>query len=523
MRPPHLAEGMLHTDEYQLTMGQVYFHRGLHERRAQFDYFFRSYPDYGEHQAGYAVAAGLEWLLEWMASTVFTTEDVDLLRSQRTTAGAPRFDERYLSWLEGRGFDELVVKAVPEGRVVHANVPIVVVQGPLAMAQVLETALLNRLNYQTLIATKASRVKEAAREGIVLDFGMRRGPDYGARAGSRAALIGGCDYSSNVGLSHQVGFDPKGTHAHSLVQVFMALGMGELEAFRAFAEDHPDECVLLVDTIDTLESGIPNAIVVFDELSAAGHTPVGVRLDSGDLAYLAIRASQTLDAAGYPAVSIVLSSDLDELAIWQILSQIDVEAPRYGVDPKALARRLTYGVGTRLITSAGHSALNGVYKLVAVEDDSGAWTPAIKVSENPSKIPAPGEKDVWRVYDERGLATADLISISGEALEGPGDLPILHPHRLGVSRVLRRSAISGLEPLLETVFHHGARVGDSPTISDMRRRRQDDLERLDPGVRRIVNPHIYHVSLSEGMKALQQQLIASARDEITEPAPAGGG
>lgn len=514
MRPPHIAEGMLHTDEYQLTMSQVYFRRGIHERRAEFDFFFRSYPDYGEHQAGYAVAAGLEWLLEWMAATVFTDEDIAALHSQTTAVGVPRFDDDFLEWLRGRGFDDLSVKAVPEGRIVHAHVPIVVVQGPLAMAQILETALLNRLNYQTLIATKASRVKEAARGGLVLDFGLRRGPDYGASAGSRAALIGGCDFSSNVGLSHQMGFDPKGTHGHSLVQVFMALGMGELEAFRAFAETHPDECVLLVDTIDTLESGIPNAITVFGELTDGGHVPVGVRLDSGDLAYLAIRASQLLDEAGFPDVSIVLSSDLDELAIWQILSQIDVEAPRYSVDPAALAARLTYGVGTRLITSAGHSALNGVYKLVAVDDGHGDWAPAIKVSENPSKVPAPGEKEVWRVYDERGLATADLISLVGEDFDGSDDIPVLHPHRLGVSRVLKRDSISGMEKLLETVFEHGSRVGQVPTTEEMRARRQADLDRLDPGVRRIVNPHIYHVSLSQRVKTLQQELIDRAREGI---------
>ncbi|NND85229.1 MAG: nicotinate phosphoribosyltransferase, partial [Acidimicrobiia bacterium] len=290
-------------------MAQVYYRQGLHERRARFDWFFRSYPDYGEHQAGYAITAGLEWLLEWMEETVFTADDIAALAAQRAPSGAPRFDEDFLSWLDGRGFDAIRIDAVPEGRVVHAHVPTVIVDGPLAMAQILETALLNRLNYQTLIATKASRVKEAARQGAVLDFGMRRGPDLGASAGSRAALIGGADHSSNVEVSHLFGFDPKGTHAHSLVQVFMALGDGELEAFRAFASRYPDECVLLVDTVDTLQSGIPNAITVFRELEAAGHRPVGVRLDSGDLAYLAIRSAQLLDAAGFPDVSIVLSSD----------------------------------------------------------------------------------------------------------------------------------------------------------------------------------------------------------------------
>lgn len=514
MTPPHLSAGILATDQYQLTMAQVYFRQGLHQRHARFDWFFRSYPDYGEHQAGYAITAGLEWLVEWMERTVFTADDVAALAAQRTAGGDPRFDDDFLSWIEGRGFDDLRVHAVPEGRVVHAHVPIVIVDGPLAMAQILETALLNRLNYQTLIATKASRVKEAARQGAVLDFGLRRAPDLGGAAGSRAALIGGADHSSNVEVSNLLGFDPKGTHAHSLVQVFMALGMGELEAFRAFAGRYPDECVLLVDTVDTLESGIPNAITVFRELEADGHVPVGIRLDSGDLAYLAIRSAQMLDDAGFPEAGIVLSSDLDELAIWQILSQIDVEAPRYGVDPRRLAARLTYGVGTRLITSAGHSALNGVYKLVAIEGDGGGWLPAIKVSENPVKVPTPGEKEVWRVYDERGLATADVIGVAGEDLDGTSDLPVLHPHRAGVRRTIPADRISSVESLLEPVFADGARIGAPSSVAEMRARRDADLARLDTGVRRIVNPHIYHVSLTERMKQLQASLIEDARDGV---------
>ena len=231
-------------------------------------------------------------------------------------------------------------------------------------------------------------------------------------------------------------------------------------------------------------------------------------------AYLAIRSAELLDDAGFPEVSIVLSSDLDELAIWQILSQIDVEAPRYGVDPRALAARLTYGVGTRLITSAGHSALNGVYKLVAVADDAGDWVPAIKVSENVVKVPTPGEKEVWRVYDERGLATADVIGLGGEDLAGTDDFPILHPHRAGVRRTIPRERISAIESLLEPVFVHGSRTGDVASIAEMRARRDADLNRLDTGVRRIVNPHIYHVSLTERMKDLQQSLVDEARDSV---------
>jgi nicotinate phosphoribosyltransferase len=350
---------MLFTDQYQLTMAQLYWRYGLHERPARFDYFFRRYPDYGRHQAGYTVFAGLGWLLEWMESTRVTAEELEYLRGQRRADGERRFDDGFISWLaDTGGFEQISVRAVAEGRVVHAVAPIAVAEGPLAMAQILETSFLNHLNYQTLIATKASRIAEAARGAPVLEFGMRRGPDVGTNAGARAALIGGANFTSNVGMSAVLGVDPKGTHAHSMVQLFMALGEGEIGAFRAYADVYPDECMLLVDTIDTLESGIPNAITVFDELRARGHEPLGIRLDSGDLAYLAIQAARMLDDAGYPDTRIVLSSELDELAMWQIIAQITEEAPRYGVDPDAMTARLIYGVGTRLISSHGYSVVS---------------------------------------------------------------------------------------------------------------------------------------------------------------------
>ncbi len=501
------SQGMLFTDQYQLSMAQLYFKNGLHERLAQFDYCFRTYPDYGRHQAGYGVFAGLETLLDWMTDVRFTAEDLDLLRSQTGVAGAPVFADDFLEWLEAAGdFGGIEMRAIPEGRVVHPLAPLVIVQGPLAMAQILETSLLNHLNYQTLIATKASRVHEAGRGGMVLEFGMRRGPAEGANAGTRAALIGGADFSSNVGMSHELGLPPKGTHAHSMVQVFMALGEGELGAFRAYAEAYPDDCVLLVDTIDTLESGVPNAIEVFGELRKGGHRPLGIRLDSGDLAYLAIQAARMLDDAGFEEVGIVLSSNLDELAIWQILAQIREEAPRYGVDPERLTGRLTYGVGTRLIASQGHAALDGVYKLVAFHDE-GEWVPAIKVSESPEKIPIPGDKRLWRVYDRRGNATADVVGMVGEDLQNGSPLVLHHPFRTSVHRVLEPGDVARVEPLHIPVFSGGERREASPSIEEMRRRRLDDLERLDPGVRRLVNPHIYHVSLTESMKRLQEDLV----------------
>ncbi len=507
------AEGILFTDQYQLTMAQVYYRMGLHEQLVQFDHFFRNCPHYGTHQAGYCVNAGLEWLLNWMRQSHFRDEDLHYLRGQRGRAGTPLFHEDFLRWLRANGnFDGISMRAIPEGRVVHPHVPLTVVQGPLAMAQILETSLLNHLNYQTLIATKAALIHDVGRGRLLLEFGLRRGQDKGANAGARAALIGGADFSSNVGISHLLGYPPKGTHAHSMVQLFMALGLGELGAFRAYAEVYPDDCVLLVDTINTLESGIPNAIKVFEELRRKGHEPAGIRLDSGDLAYLSIQAARMLDEAGFPDTSIVLSSELDEMVIWQIITQITEEAPRYGVEPDRLIRRLVFGVGTRLITSYGAPALGGVYKLVAVHKD-GRWQPAIKISESPDKTPNPGYKHVWRVYDRRGKATADLLSLEDEDPRTMDHIVLRHPSDHTRHRTLDRSDISSIEPLLVDVLREGRLVYDLPTIEDMRALRTSDVERLDPGVRRLINPHIYHVSLTQRLWELKQALIESVTAE----------
>ncbi len=504
-----MAEGFLFTDMYQLTMAQLYFRMGLHEKHAQFDHFFRSYPDYGMHKAGYCINAGLEWLLDWMAEAAVTPRDLDFLRAQQSSTGQRLFDDAFLGWLGRNGtFDGITMQAIPEGRVVHPNVPLTVVQGPLAIAQILETPLLNQLNYQILIATKAAQIRESGRGQLMLEFGMRRGPGKGANAGARAALIGGADFTSNVGISAVLGYPPKGTHAHSMVQVFLALGGTELDAFRAYAETYPDDCLLLVDTINTLESGMPNAITVFEELRAKGHRPVGVRLDSGDLAYLSIQAARMLDAAGFPDTSIVLSSQLDEVTIWQIITQIQEEAPRYGVDVDRLLKRLVYGVGTRLITSAGDSALDGVFKLVAMCDD-GEWVPAIKVSDSPDKTPNPGHKRVWRVYDAQGQATADLLSLDDEDPREEARVTFRHPADQHKSRTLAGEEISRIEPLLVDVLQEGRRVYDLPTLEDMRARRREDVGLLHSGVRRLLRPHIYHVSLTQRLWDHKQALIES--------------
>lgn len=505
MAPGPLAYGPLFTDLYQLTMAQLYFRMGLAERPAQFDHFFRSYPDYGRHQAGYCVGAGLEWLVAFVQQARFGPAELEVLAGYRSQTGSPLFAEDFRRWLgEVGGFEGLTLRAVPEGRVVHAGTPMTVVEGPLAMAQILETPLLNHLNFQTLIATKASRVAEAARGGTVLEFGMRRAADRGANAATRAALIGGAAFSSNVGISHELGLAAKGTHAHSMVQVFMALGEGELGAFRAYAEVYPDDCLLLVDTVDTLESGVPNAIRVFEELRRRGHRPVGIRLDSGDLAYLAIQAARMLDDAGFGDTSIVLSSALDELAIWQILAQIEVEAPRYGVDADRLIARLAYGVGTSMAVSDGDPSLDGVYKVVAVRDD-GRWRPAIKRSDTPAKMVNPGAKRLWRVYDERGRATADLIALADEEPKAP--LELHHPTLPAVQRTLPQERISGVEELHVTVLEEGRVVTELGGIEEARARRLADLDRLDPGVRRLVNPHVYHVSLTRELVELKQRLL----------------
>ncbi|MCA9968709.1 MAG: nicotinate phosphoribosyltransferase [Anaerolineales bacterium] len=504
------AEGLLFTDLYQLTMAQLYFRMGLHDRPAQFDHFFRSYPDYGQHQAGYCISAGLEWLLDWMQRAHARDADVEFLRAQTGQTGARLFDDDFLAWLRQHGhFGRLTLRAIPEGRVVHPNVPLTVVQGPLATAQLLETPLLNMLNYPTLIATRAARISHAGRGRPVLEFGMRRGHERGVNAGARAALIGGASFTSNTGLSQVLGYPPKGTHAHSMVQLFMALGEGELGAFRAYADVYPDDCLLLVDTINTLESGVPNAITVFEDLRRKGHEPIGIRLDSGDLAYLSVQAAKMLDKAGFPNAQIVLSNQLDEMTLLQILTQIGDEARRNGTDADAIVNRLVYGVGTNLITSAGDSALDGVYKLVATQDAAGAWLPAIKISENPVKTPNPGMKQVWRVYDWRGHATADLLSLAAEDPRQADPLTLRHPTDAGIFRALPQSAITEIEPLLQTILQDGKLVAELPPLDDLRARREADLRRLDAGVRRLLHPHIYHVSLTPALWQLKQELIAA--------------
>jgi nicotinate phosphoribosyltransferase len=502
----------LSTDAYQLTMAQLYFRFGLHERRVHFEHFFRSYPDYGDHQAGYCVAAGLGPFVDWVTTTQATAVDVDALRSHRSRSGERLFGEDFCTWFSSADFAGLAISAAPEGRVVHPNTPITVVEGPLALAQILETPLLNRLNFATLIATKAARVTEATRGRPVLEFGMRRAAAEGADAASRAAIVGGAATTSNAAVGYELGVTPAGTHAHSMVQLFLALGEGEQAAFDAYADVYPDDTVLLVDTVDTLDSGIPNAIATFERLRRAGHRPLGIRLDSGDLAFLAVQAARELDSAGFPDAVIVLSSQLDELTIWQIVAQIADEARRNGADPDGVIDRLVFGVGSRLASSAGDPSLDGVYKLVAVED-GGNWVPAMKRSDSPVKVLNPGRKRLWRVYDDRQRATADVLSTVDEVLTPGSDLHLHHHARPDVSRTIAADRWSRADEVLVPVLDDRGLVyaGGPEALGDLTaaaKRRDDDIEALDPGVRRLVRPHTYHVSITDEVFDLKRRLLS---------------
>ena len=502
-----VTEGFLFVDQYELVMAQLYFKMGLHEHQVQFEHFFRDYPDYGSHKAGYCINAGLEWFVDWMQNTSVTESDIALLKESKTALGNRLYSDDFLKWLKENGnFSRLNLKSIPEGRVIHPNVPITVVNGQLAIAQLIETALLNQINYQILIATKASRIKEIVKNQPVIEFGARRGHDRGANAGARAALIGGADFSSNVGISYQLGFPAKGTHAHSMVQMFLALGKSELDAFEAFADLYPDDCILLIDTIDTLDSGLPNAVKVFEKLKRKGHSPVGIRLDSGDLAYLTIKCAAYLDKSGFPDTKIVLSNELDELRIWQILSQIKKESHYSGVDADKVINRLIFGVGTNLITSSGDSALSGVYKIAAVKDN-GVWLPTLKLSESSKKMTLPGEKQIWRIIESSGKATADLICKANENPGSSDNLVLINVLKDDERREISKKNILKLESLLVDIISDGKIKYEFPSIRQIRETRENDLNNLDFGVRRLINPHYYQVSISEEILELKKTLM----------------
>ena len=470
------------TDLYELTMAYGFYRHKKHEEEAVFDIFFRQ-----NKLITYSLAAGLQQAMDYLLNWRFSAEDMDYLRSLKL------FEEGFLRYLEKMRFTGDVY-AVREGEPVFPGEPILTVKAPLIQAQFAETALLNIINHQTLIATKASKICRAAGEGAVMEFGLRRaqGPDAGIY-GARAAVIGGCSSTSNVIAGQMFGIPVSGTMAHSWIMDFDS----EYEAFKAYAASYPDNCLLLVDTYDTLRSGVPNAIKVFKELAAAGHRPRGIRLDSGDFAYLSKKARKMLDAAGFPDAIICASGDLDEYSMTSLMQQgakIDL-----------------WGVGTRLITSQEMPALGGVYKLAAVFREDGTMIPKIKLSDNAAKITNPSFKNLFRLYDkESGMAIADLITMREEAVEEEQPLTIFHP-----LETWKRTTVKNFraEPLLHTIVKRGKLVYEFPELMEVQAFSKAELSKFWEEYLRLDMPELYKVDLSEKLHALKSKMLDEIRGE----------
>ncbi len=464
------------TDFYEITMANGYFKNNFKDTIAYFDMFYRKVPDGG----GFVIAAGLEQLVDYLSNLTFDKDDIEYLRSKG-------FGEDFLDYLENFRF-VCDVWAVPEGTPVFPGEPIVKVKGPVIQAQFIETMVLLCINHQSLIATKANRICRAAGDKTVMEFGSRRaqGAD-GAIYGARAAYIGGCAGTACTISDEMFGVPALGTMAHSWVQLFDS----ELDAFTAYAKEYPDSCTLLVDTYNTLKSGIPNAIKVFDEvLRPLGKRPKGIRIDSGDIAYLSRKARKMLDDAGYPDCSIVASNSLDEYIIRDMLMQG--------------AKVDSFGVGERLITSSSSPMLGGVYKLCGIQKD-GKVIPKIKLSENVAKITTPGNKRVYRLYDnETGKAAADLITLADEAVDDSQPYELFDP-----DFTWKRKTITDFtaRELLEPVFDKGSCVFARKTAKEIREYCKQQVDTLWDEVTRFENPHNYYVDLSQPLWDLKHELL----------------
>lgn len=464
-------------DFYELTMANGFFKEGLRDKTVIFDMFFREVPDNGE----YTIVAGLEQLIEYMENLHFSDEDIDFLRDKGI------FNEEFLSYLKNFKF-KCDVWAMPEGTLAFPGEPLIIVRGPAIQAQMLETMVLLTINHQSMIATKASRIVKQAKGRPVVEFGSRRAQGYSAaNLGARAAYIGGCAGTANTLTDKMFGVPALGTMAHSWVQMFDT----ELEAFRAFARVYPDNCLLLVDTYDTLKEGIPNAIKVFDEeVVARGFRPKGIRIDSGDITYISNKARKMLDDAGYEDAKIMASNSLDEYTIRTILNQG--------------AKLDSFGVGERLITSKSSPVFGGVYKLVATEDKDGNIIPKIKISENVTKITTPGFKELYRFYEnETGKAMGDVIALRDEEI--PKDnYEVFHPIYTWKRKTLTDYTV---KKVLVQIYDKGELVYKMPSLDEIRARADAELDTLWEETKRLDNPSEYIVDLSEKLWQLKDDLL----------------
>lgn len=473
------------TDLYELTMAYGYWKEGRGEQEAVFNLFFRSQPFGG----GYTIAAGLAQVVELLEDLRFDESDLAYLGSLTAADGSPLFEPEFLAFL-GRLEFACDVDMIPEGTVVFPHEPLVRVRGPIIHAQIVETALLTLTNFQTLVATKAARVCQAAQGEPVLEFGVRRaqGIDGGVSA-SRAAYIGGCAATSNLLAGKLYGIPVRGTHAHSWVMSFDT----EMEAFEAYARAMPNNCVFLVDTYDTLE-GVRHAVEVGRRLRERGHELLGVRLDSGDLAYLSAEARRILDESGFPEAIVIASSELDE----HIITSLKLQGAPIAV----------WGVGTHIATAFDQPALGGVYKLASVRSPGGDWEPRIKLSEQAVKITTPGHLQVRR-FTVDGEFAGDMIY--DERNPPAGDWTIVDP--LDMTRRKHFAPEVEAEDLLVPVFRAGSRVYDPPTLEESRARTAAQLARFHAGIKRLVNPHRYPVGLEYGLHQRKTDLVLRARGE----------
>ncbi len=468
------------TDLYELTMMQGYLKNPVQET-VIFDVFYRNNPCGN----GFAIAAGLDQMIDYIKNLRFEKDDLDYLRSLEI------FDDEFLAYLADFHFSGDIY-AIPEGTVVFPREPLVKVIAPIMEAQLVETAILNIINHQSLIATKAARVVNAARGDGIMEFGLRRaqGPDAGTY-GARAAVIGGCIGTSNVLTGKMFDVPVLGTHAHSWIMSFP----DEYTAFKTYAELYPGACTLLVDTYDTLKSGVPNAIRVFKEMQETGKLSgrYGIRLDSGDLAYLSKEARKMLDAAGFEDAVIAASSDLDEYLIDSLKSQG--------------AAITSWGVGTNLITSKDCPAFGGVYKLAAVKTGDGEFVPKIKLSENTEKITNPGNKTVYRIYEKtNGKLKADLISLVDDVFDESKDLVLFDPQATWKKTHLKGGTYT-MKELMVKVFDKGECIYQSPSVMEIREFCKKEQETLWDETRRLVNPHEVYVDLSDRLYAMKTKLL----------------